>query len=144
MGYLLLGIYFNLSIWFKITDKTNYSFWITLIGALVSIGVIVGLVPKFGFIGGALSTLACYGTMSLICFVFGQKYYPIPYQTYKGLLYLLVAFGLSYLGFLMNFENSVLNFLSKNSFLLLFSLLIFVLEKNQILAFFPKNRKSSK
>jgi O-antigen/teichoic acid export membrane protein len=144
MGYLLLGIYFNLSIWFKITDKTNYSFWITLIGALVSIGVIVGLVPKFGFIGGALSTLACYGTMSLICFVFGQKYYPIPYQTYKGLLYLLVAFGLSYLGFLMNFENSVLNFLSKNSFLLLFSLLIFVLEKNQILAFFPKNRKSIK
>lgn len=132
MGYLLLGIYFNLSIWFKITDKTNYSFWITLIGASVSILAILGLVPQLGFLGGALSTLACYGTMCLICFFYGQKYYPIPYQNVKGLTYLISGFGLSYLGFWINLDHQPLNFLAKNSLILIFLAIILILEKEKL------------
>lgn len=135
MGYLLLGVYFNLSIWFKITDKTNYSFWITLIGALVSVAVIVFLVPILGFLGGALSTLSCYLIMTLICFIFGQKYYPIPYQTGKAVLYLFFGFGLSYVGFYLNLDSHVLGFLAKNSLILLFLVLVGFLEKDQFLAF---------
>lgn len=144
MGYLLLGIYFNLSIWFKITDKTNFSFWITLIGALVSILVILSLVPQLGFMGGALSTLACYATMCLICFFLGQKYYPIPYQTSQGFLYLLVAFCISYLGFLINLENQLFNFLVRNSFIVIFMVLILIFEKKKIKHYYASSLKKNK
>ncbi len=120
MGYLLLGVYFNLSIWFKITDKTNYSFWITLVGALVSIAVIVFMVPVLGYLGGALSTLLCYLVMSGICFYYGQKHFPIPYQTGRDTGYLILAFGLSYAGFFLDLGSAGLNFFAKNSLVVLF------------------------
>jgi O-antigen/teichoic acid export membrane protein len=142
MGYLLLGVYFNLSIWFKITDKTNYSFWITLAGAIISIAIIVLLVPVWGFMGAALSTLGSYLIMCIICFKFGQHYYPIPYQTGKDLGYLIVAFGLSYSGFYLDLGEPILSFFAKNSLLLLFLLLIFILEKNQLRAYLPKSNKN--
>lgn len=140
MGYLLLGIYFNLSIWFKITDNTKYSFWITLIGAVVSIAVVIFLVPMYGYMGGALSTLACYLVMSIVCYLLGQKYYPIPYQTGKDLLYLLVAFGLSYLGFYWNPENEILAFFLKNAVLIPFVALFLILEKKEIQHYLSKKR----
>lgn len=137
MGYLLLGIYFNLSIWFKVTDKTNYSFWITLFGALISIVVIVALVPIWGFFGGALSTFFCYLVMCILCFFFGQKYYPIPYQTGKGLFYLVFAFVLSYLGFYLKTDIPFADFFLKNSFILVFLGAILVLEKDHLKAYMP-------
>lgn len=132
MGYLLLGVYFNLSIWFKVIDKTSYSFWISLIGAFISIVVILVCVPILGFMGAALSTLACYSSMCAICYYFGQKYYPIPYETGRLLSYLAIGFILSYFGFLLNFESAILNFFAKNSLVIIFAGLIFLLEKEQL------------
>lgn len=132
MGYLLLGIYFNLSIWFKITDHTKYSFWITLLGAVVSILVIVGLVPSLGYLGAALSSLACYLVMSVTCYVLGQRYFPIPYQTGKDIFYLLIAFGLSYLGFYIEFDEAIWSFLTKNLLVAMFLGMIIILEKKQL------------
>ncbi|WP_339705735.1 oligosaccharide flippase family protein [Algoriphagus aquimarinus] len=141
MGYLLLGIYFNLSIWFKITDQTKYSFWITLVGATLTIAIIFIFVPIWGYMGGALSTILCYFVMCLLCYFYGQKYYPIPYQTAKGLLYLVISFVVSYLGFYMDLGDSVINFLAKNSLIFLYLGLIFLLEKDQIKAYLPKSKK---
>lgn len=142
MGYLLLGVYFNLSIWFKITDKTNYSFWITLAGAITSIAIIVFLVPIWGFMGAALSTLVSYLIMCVICFKFGQHYYPIPYQTGKDLGYLIVAFGLSYLGFYINLGEPILSFFIKNSLVLVFLLLVFIVERNDLRIYFKGSEKN--
>lgn len=142
MGYLLLGVYFNLSIWFKVTDKTQYSFWITLIGALVSVAVIVGLVPVWGFLGGALSTLACYLVMALICYVFGQKFYRIPYQTGRDVFYLVIGFVLSYAGFYLEVDSPILGFLLKNSLVLAFLALVVFSERDQLSALL-KRKKSS-
>lgn len=132
MGYLLLGIYFNLSIWFKVTDKTQYSFWITLIGALVSVAVIVGLVPAWGFLGGALSTLSCYLVMTLICYGFGQKFYRIPYQTGRDAFYLVIGFVLSYAGFYLEVDSPILGFLLRNGLIFAFLALVVFLEKEQL------------
>ncbi|MBD8490007.1 polysaccharide biosynthesis C-terminal domain-containing protein [Echinicola sp. CAU 1574] len=132
MGYLMLGVYFNLSIWFKITDKTIYSFYITFTGALVTILVIVLLVPKLGYTGAALSTLATYVIMSIMCYLFGQKYYPIPYQTGKDIFYLLTAFVAAYVGFYIEVESEILTFLIRNALPLAFILLVFLLEKEEI------------
>lgn len=142
MGYLLLGIYFNLSIWFKITDQTNYSFWITFVGAIVSLIVVFTLVPILGYLGGALSTLLCYLVMTVICYVFGQKYYPIPYQTGKGVFYLLFAFGLSYAGFYLDLDSFFLSFVAKNSLIILFLILVVFIEKDQITAFRKRKQLS--
>ncbi|WP_192085800.1 lipopolysaccharide biosynthesis protein [Algoriphagus sp. Y33] len=141
MGYLLLGIYFNLSIWFKITDQTKYSFWITLIGAIITVAIIVVFVPIWGYMGGALSTITCYLVMCVLCFLYGQKHYPIPYKIAKGLIYLLISFALSYLGFYLDLGIPILNFFLKNSLILLYLGLIFLLEKDQIISYLPKRKK---
>lgn len=140
LGYLLLGVYFNLSIWFKVTDQTNYSFWITLVGALVSIGIIWFLVPIWGYMGGALSTLGCYLVMTTICYYYGQKFYPIPYQTGKGILMLILGFGLSYLGFYWNLESLIGNFLLKNILAFLFVVGIGLMERKSLMAWFKINK----
>lgn len=136
MGYLLLGVYFNLSIWFKITDKTSYSFWITLIGAVISIAVIIVFVPILGFMGAALSTLTSYASMCVICYYFGQRNYPIPYATGRLLAYLTGGFCLSYFGFYLEFESHLLALIIKNSLLLLFAGLIFLFEKEHLKPYF--------
>jgi O-antigen/teichoic acid export membrane protein len=130
LGYLLLGIYFNLSIWFKLTDKTNYSFWITFAGALVSVVGITFLVPTWGFMGAAVSTVACYLVMTGACYFYGQKYYPVPYQTSRGLGYLILAFALSYAGFYVETGTNSLDFILKNSGALLFLAVVFFGERN--------------
>jgi len=140
MGYLLLGIYFNISIWFKVTDKTSYSFWITFIGALISIVVIVGLVPKLGYMGGALSTISCYFAMCLICLVYGQRYYPVPYQIGKGIFYLLFSFGLSYFGFYLNLDDPAMNFLVRNSLILIFLGAVVIVDKKQLKLYFSRSK----
>ena len=140
LGYLLLGVYFNLSIWFKVTDQTKYSFWITLVGALVSIAVIWFLVPVWGYMGGALSTLACYLIMSGICYYYGQQFYPIPYQTTKGIAILIFGFGLSYLGFYGNLESSVGNFILKNLLVILFVVGIGLSEWKSLKTYLKKSR----
>lgn len=130
MGYLLLGIYFNLSIWFKITDNTKYSFWITLAGAVVSVAVIFGAVPTLGYLGGALSTLICYLVMTAMCYYYGQKHFPIPYQTGRDISYLVLAFALSYAGFFLDLGSGGLNFFAKNSLVILFLAWIAYWEKD--------------
>lgn len=141
MGYLLLGIYFNLSIWFKLTDKTKYSFYITFIGALVTMIILFTAIPILGFMGGALSTLGCYLIMSILCYWWGQKHFPIPYQTGKGILYLLLAFGLSYAGYFMNLENPIVEFISQNSLVLLFLVLVLVIEKEEVKTILQRFKK---
>ncbi|WP_291777122.1 lipopolysaccharide biosynthesis protein [Cecembia sp.] len=131
-GYLFLGIYFNLSIWFKLTDQTKYSFYITLLGAVVTVLVILIFVPWLGYLGAALSTLACYLVMSWVCYLYGQKYFPIPYHTERDLFYLIFAFALSYMGFFMDFEISVIQFISKNALVILFLLVVLFLEKDKL------------
>src|SRR5690606_4737168 len=114
MGYLFLGIYYNLSIWFKITDRTKYSFYITAVGAVITLIVIFTLIPLLGFMGAALSTLFSYMAMTILCYIIGQKYYPVPYQTKKGIFYLSIAFLLGYGGFLVDLNNPWSNLLVQN------------------------------
>jgi O-antigen/teichoic acid export membrane protein len=132
LGYLFLGIYYNLSIWFKITDKTKYSLYITLIGAAITVLVIFTLIPVLGFMGAALSTLLSYMTMAIICYIIGQKYYPVPYQTNRGTVYLLTAFLLGYAGFTIDLANPLLEFLAQNAFLLAYGLMIVLMEKKEL------------
>ena len=93
LGYLLLGVYYNLSVWFKLTDKTHYGTWLTSIGALVNIVLHVLLIPTLGYWGSVWATLGSYATMSGVCYYWGQQHYPIPYQLGRQLLYIVGTLG---------------------------------------------------
>ncbi|MCK7542367.1 MAG: hypothetical protein MZV63_71590 [Marinilabiliales bacterium] len=76
MGYLLLGIFINQSIWYKVDDKTIYGAWITLMGAAVTVAVNVMFVPAYGYMAAAWAHVACYLSMVLVSYVVGQKLLP--------------------------------------------------------------------
>lgn len=94
MANICLGIYFNISTWYKVTDKTYVGAIISIVGAVITIVMNVILVPKIGYFGGAWATLACYVSMVIIGYVTEQKYYPIPYNYKRILFYLFFALGL--------------------------------------------------
>ena len=89
---LCLGVYINLSIWYKLSGDTHYGAWFSIIGAVITIALLLLLVPHFGYMGAAWATLICYASMMIISFYTGQKKFPIPYQT--NLLLLLVTSSL--------------------------------------------------
>ena len=89
---LCLGVYINLSIWYKLSGDTHYGAWFSIIGAVITIALLLLLVPHFGYMGAAWATLICYASMMIISFYTGQKKFPIPYQT--NLLLLLITSSL--------------------------------------------------
>ena len=95
LANLFLGIYTNLSIWYKLTDRTKMGAYISLVGAAVTLALNFALIPFFSYYGSAVATLAAYGAMMLISWKLGEKYYPIPYDLKKigGYLGLSVAFA---------------------------------------------------
>ena len=82
-----LGIYHNLSVWYKVTDRTKFGAFISSIGAILTLIINIGLIPKIGYMASALATLAAYGSMMSLSFFFGRKYYPIPYNLRKIVFY---------------------------------------------------------
>lgn len=91
LANIFLGIYYNLSIWFKLTDKTTAGSYITLIGTAITIVLNFIFIPYFGFIASAWATFFCYGTMMLISYSWGQKVYPVPYPVKKIIAYLVIS-----------------------------------------------------
>ena len=99
LANLFLGVYYNLSIWFKLTDRTRYGMFFSLTGALITLVFNVALIPVLGIMASAWATLAAYLSMVLLSYFYGRKYYPIPYSLKKSGLLLLFATGLSYVSF---------------------------------------------
>lgn len=97
-GGLFLGIYFNLSVWYKLTDQTRYGAWITVLGAVITIVLNLLLIPVMGYMGSAITTFITYVVMAVVSYILGQKHYKIPYFTARGLFYITLAGG-SILGF---------------------------------------------
>ncbi len=90
LGYVCLGIYYNLTVWYKLTDRTHFGAWIMMIGAAITIIVNLLLIPSWGYVACAWATLLCYAVMMLLSYLWGQKYYPIPYPLKKISGYLTV------------------------------------------------------
>ena len=95
LGYLFLGIYFNMSVWFKVTDRTIWGTVITFFGAGVTIGLNFLLIPHLGIMGSALVTFLCYFSMTLFCYVVGQRYYPVPYTLIRDFFTVFAGFAVA-------------------------------------------------
>jgi len=91
---MFYGIVFNLSIWFKLTDKTFSGTIISIVGACITLLCLFVLVPQIGYLGAAVAHLGCYTVMMLVSYFWGQKVFPVPYQVGRIALYMVLAIGL--------------------------------------------------
>lgn len=94
LGYVCLGIYYNLTIWYKLTNRTLQGSYVTVIGAAITIALNIWLIPKIGFVGSAWATLVCYFVMTVITYFMGQHYYYVPYNVKAIGSYVLLALGI--------------------------------------------------
>lgn len=91
MGSVFLGIYYNLSVWYKLTNRNMTGAYITIAGAVITVALNILLIPRFHYTGAAWATFTCYLFMMVISYVLGQKHYPIPYPKKKLITYLLIC-----------------------------------------------------
>jgi O-antigen/teichoic acid export membrane protein len=98
-GYVALGIYMNLSVWYKLSDQTKYGLYISCIGAVATIVLNVIFIPKYSYMASAWISLLAYTIMMVLSYTWGQKKYPIPYHLKKNLAYIISAIILVYLSF---------------------------------------------
>lgn len=99
LANLFLGIYNNLSIWYKLTDKTSYGMYFSVLGAGITIVFNILMIPKIGFMASAWATLITYGFMMILSYVVGTKHYPVPYQLKKVGFYILFSTILCWISF---------------------------------------------
>ncbi len=132
LANLFLGIYYNLSIWFKLSDRTYYGSWISIFGAVITIVLNIILIPIMGYEGSALVTLICYVSMSAFSFYLGQKHYPIPYGAMRSLAYIIGTVVLTYLVMAIKIDDLSLSVSFHFVAVLAFLGVVFLLEKKNI------------
>jgi O-antigen/teichoic acid export membrane protein len=91
MGSVFLGIYYNLSVWYKLTNRNMFGAYITIAGAVITILLNIWWIPQFRYFGSAWATLVCYAFMMIASYIQGQKYYPIPYPWKKLVAYIAMV-----------------------------------------------------
>lgn len=127
LANLFLGIYYNLSIWYKLTEKTIYGAGLAVFGATITVILNFILIPHIGFVGSAVATLICYFSMMIASFILARKHYPIPYNFSRILLYFSLMISIFIILYCTSFT-----LLIDVLFILVYLLIVYVLEK-------PKN-----
>lgn len=84
------GLYYNLSVWYKLTDKMQYGIYITVFGALITVMGNYFFIPQYGMLASAWTTCICYASMVVVCYILGQKFFPVPYKIKTLLGYLCI------------------------------------------------------
>lgn len=126
---MFLGVFYNLSVWFKLTDKTMLGAYISLFGAVITLILNFLLIPVMGYVGAAWATLVCYAAIMILSWMFGQRHYPINYDLKAAGIYTLAALALSGISLLLPDVNFIAN-LSINALLLLsFMAFVFIRER---------------
>lgn len=129
---LFLGIFYNLSVWYKLTNKTLYGATIAVTGAIITITLNIILIPKYGFVGSAWANFFCYFSMMIISFLWGRKVYKVNYQLKKIGAYTLLAAIIFYLSIIIYIEGRFLTFLFNALLLLAYVGIVFIGEKQQL------------
>lgn len=128
LANLCLGIYHNLSVWYKVTDRTKFGAYISIVGAIITLTLNFALIPIMSYMGSAIATLAAYGSMMLLSYYFGRKHYAVPYDLKKIGGYLVFSIGLSALAFYVFEENLIIG----TTLLLVFLSFIYFSERKEI------------
>ncbi|MCD6018204.1 MAG: polysaccharide biosynthesis protein [Bacteroidetes bacterium] len=129
LANLCVGVYWNLSIWFKLTGQTRFGAVITIIGAVITLVINFLGIPKFGFMACAWATLASYCIMMVTSYVLGQKYYPVKYNLRSIFVFTFLALGLYGISLLYDdMQNVILKLILNNMLFGLFAFIFYKLE----------------
>ena len=131
-GYVSLGIYINLSIWYKLSDQTRYGLYISGIGAVLTIILNIIFIPEYSYMASAWISLTAYTVMMALSYFWGQRNYPIPYNLRKNSIYLLTSVCIVFVAFVV-FDR---NLLIGNSLFLIFTGTIIFVERKELKAIF--------
>ena len=124
LANLFLGLYYNLSVWYKLTEKTQYGAYMSLLGATITVVLNIALIPYLGFVGSAWATLCCYFLMALCSYLLGQKHYPIPYPLKRISLYFGLMLGFYFLSIYLSLGMGI-----NTLFLILYIAVVYLFEK---------------
>lgn len=129
LANLCVGVYWNLSIWFKLTGQTKFGAGITIFGAIVTLVINFVGIPKYGYMACAWATLASYSVMMVLSYVLGQKYYPIKYNLRSIFVFTSLALGLYFIStFYSDMENTIIKLVLNNMLFALFAFVFYKLE----------------
>ena len=126
---MFYGIVFNLSIWFKLTDRTFSGTIISIIGASVTLLCLFVLVPQIGYLGAAIAHLGCYTVMMLVSYFWGQKVFPVPYQVGRIAIYMVLAIGLFLFSNIFSDYSLVLRLIINTILILVYLGIVLVFER---------------
>ncbi len=126
---LLMGIFFNLSIWYKLTNKTIYGAYLVGLGAVITIFINYFFVPKYGFYASAWGHFVSYFVMVMVCFIYGQKYFKVPYDLRKMIFYVFVGFIFYLFSHWFESGNLIIKYLINSFIILTYIGIFYVIEK---------------
>ena len=139
LANFFLGIYSNLSVWYKLIDKTRIGAYISLIGAAITLILNWLLIPSMSYYGSAIATIAAYGSMMIISYKWGQNHYPIPYDFNRIFSYLGLTILFSAISFYIPYLRE--NYIVKIGLLALFLYFIYYSEKSTLLRIIKRKTK---
>ncbi|MGM0505227.1 MAG: lipopolysaccharide biosynthesis protein [Bacteroidota bacterium] len=129
---LFLGINYNLSIWYKLSNLTKYGAMIALFGAAITISMNITLLPVYGYEASAWATLVCYFTMMMVSFFLGRKHYYVPYALKSVLFYFIIALTIFIIQKFIHYPSIIQKNLFNSLFLLLFIWIVLKKEKIKV------------
>jgi O-antigen/teichoic acid export membrane protein len=138
MANLFLGVYYNLSIWYKLTAKTSWGAWLSLIGAIITLVLNLWWIPLssehliYGYYGSAWATFICYGSMMVLSYLIGQKYFPVKYNLGKFCGYLGLSVLLYAISLIIKPDLSFLRVGFHTALLLIFAATVYLIEKPRL------------
>jgi O-antigen/teichoic acid export membrane protein len=134
LANLFLGVFYNLSVWFKLTDQTRKGALISLAGAGLTLGLNLLLIPFMGYMGAAWATIACYAFMMVISYLWGQRYYPVNYSLKAAFGYFALALGLYAVSHWLAPASGLFYYLTNGGLLMIFVLLVLFREIKPMLS----------
>ena len=120
MANLFQGIYYSLSLWYKLTDRTIYGAYMAVIGCVITIGGNVIFLPKVGFMASAYSVFTCFLVMTILSFVLGRHFYKINYDVPKIIFYFVICLLFYFVGGYIKFDSSLVTCLARLPLFVLF------------------------
>jgi len=132
LANLFLGMYYNLSVWYKVSEKTRFGAYLSVAGALITIVLNILLIPAMSYMGSAWATLICYASMCVMSYLFSRRHYPISYNWKYISFYMISALSLFYIWNLWHDDY----FIMSSLFCLIYIFSVIALEKRKKLSNF--------
>jgi len=132
LANLFLGMYYNLSVWYKVSEKTRFGAYLSVAGAAITIGLNILLIPTMSYMGSAWATLICYASMCVMSYVFSRRHYPISYNWKYISFYMISALSLFYVWTLWHDDH----FIMSSLFCIIYIFSVVVLEKRKKISTF--------